>query len=157
MKKIPQLIYLLYESLNEIKLDINNAAPVINNEFVVGDITYVIKYQTININGKNIPDISFDQKGNKTPNTKMRNTKPGEVFKIYSTMYKVTKEFLEKEKPEYFAISSFAVSGYFSIYGDLVKKNPIPGYFVANPMLQSKNEKGQILNTIILKRINKVV
>ena len=155
MKTMPQLAYLLYEMLHEIKLNVNNAAEVSNNEFIVGDITYEIKYQTININGKDIPDISFNQKGSKTPNTRMRNTKPGEVIKVYSTMYKVSKDFLEKEKPEYFAVSSFAHSGYFSIYGDLVKQNPIEGYFVSNPMLQTKSKSGNILNSIILKRYNK--
>lgn len=155
MKEMDTLAYLLYEMIHEIKLSVDNAVEIKNNQFKVGDIEYEIYYNVIDIDGKKIPDIGFNQKGNEVPNVRLSNTKPGEVIKVYSTMYKAILDYINKNQPDYLVVSSFEHSGYFSIYSQLVKDNPIDNYFVANSMLKTKNKKGQVLNSILLKRYNK--
>jgi len=151
-KSIPSLIYLLYESINEIKLSADNAAKIEGNHFTIGKITYKFYFQKININGKEYPDIAFDQVGNLTSNSRLSNTERGEIFKVYSTMYKIILDFLEKEKPEKFTLSSAENSGYHTVYSKLFKENQVPNYFIANRSFKFENNKGQKFIATLFKR-----
>lgn len=152
MKKVDSLLYSLQEIVNELKLNITNAVEVSNNEFTIGDITYIIEYGILNIDGTDIPHVSFNQKGNEVPNVKLGNTQAGDIFKVYSTMYKVILDYLKKKQPERFIVASYEHSGYFNVYSNLVKDNPIENYFIANKMLKVKNSRDQVLNAILLKK-----
>jgi hypothetical protein len=154
MKEIPSLINLLYECINEVEFNLSNAADIIGDTFKIGHIKYRYHIQKLNIDGKEIPDIAFNQVGNNTPNIPINNTEKGEIFKVYSTMYKIIHDYIQSEKPELFSISALESSGYHPIYHRLVKDNPISGYFTVNSSLKVKNSKGQTLIVILLKKIN---
>jgi hypothetical protein len=153
MKETPTLVHLLLEVLNEYKLNTSNAVDIQNGRFKVGDIEYIIKYDKLNINGIEVPDIGFDQVGNTKPNLPIGNTKKTEVLKVYSTMYKAILDYLEEHQPKLFGISCLAESGYHTIYSWLSsKENYPPNYFKVNNRLEVSNDKGQKLYVILFKR-----
>ncbi len=154
MKSTPKLVHLLREVLTEIKLTVDNAVEYKDGKFTVGKIDYIYNFHKLNIDGKEIDDVGFDQEGNKVPNLPVGNTEKSEVFKVYSTMYKIILDFLNTEKPPLFSISTLKESGYHPYYLWMLKDNMPPNYFKVNSHLEVKNEKGQTLDVILIKRFS---
>lgn len=161
-KKIQQH---LIESIKEISLSKNNAADihgdVTGGTFTVGDITY--EYQIKNIKNP-YKDLGTFYNIQFTPKGELASIPKGgkeNYIKIISTMYKIIVDFLEKEKPEYFGISSLDNiddKNYHTVYNRLTDNNLklIPGYFrkESNLYFDSPQGKGRF---VVLKRkdINK--
>lgn len=154
MKSTPTLVHLLREVLTEMRLSVENAVEFKDGKFTVGKINYEYYYNKLNINGKEIDDIGFDQEGNTTPNLPVGNTEKSEIIKVYSTMYAIILDFLNTNKPELFSISALKQSDYHRRYLWLLKDNMPPGYFKVNSHLEISNEQGQTLDVILLKKFS---
>ena len=153
----------LYEmKVNEIKLNPKNAVEtygdINNGDFTVGDYDY--NYRIINMennpyNSNSFYNIDFIEIGNSNPDPNLPTGNAKENYiKILSTMYKIILDFIENVKPEYMGISSLDNSGYWNIYNNLIKSNPLSGYSRKDAGLSFTNRNGQSGKFIILKRNN---
>jgi phosphopantetheine adenylyltransferase len=150
----------LYElKINEISLNTSHSAETngdtFKGDFIIGNIKYEYNINNLPNPYENIPfySIQFDEKNNiQTPNTPTGNAKENYI-KILSTMYKVILNFAEKEHPKYIGISSLDKSGYRNIYLNLIKSNPIQGYFVKDAGLDFTDKDGNKGKFIVLKKI----
>lgn len=148
--------------INEIKLNPENAVKIygdINNgDFTVGNYDY--NYRIINMennpyNNNSFYNIDFSEIGNNKPDPNLPTGNAKENYiKILSTMYKIILDFIETVKPEYIGISSLDDSGYWNIYNNLIKSNPLLGYSRKDAGLNFTNRNGQSGKFIILKRNN---
>lgn len=153
----------LYEmKVDEIKLNPENAVEtygdINNGDFTVGDYDY--NYRIINMennpyNSNSFYNIDFSEIGNykSDPNLPTGNAKENYI-KILSTMYKIILDFIKNVKPEYIGISSLDNSGYWNIYNNLIKSNPLSGYSRKDAGLSFTNRNGQPGKFIILKKNN---
>lgn len=135
----------LYESkktINEIKLSVENAYSLEGNEyegkFEAPSQTYEyfvekldsplylpenmkIEGDIYNVFFKRKEDDKLDYDSYKLVSGKAN------LVKIYSTIYKIYVNTINKFKPDYLMIHSLEPK-YFSVYKSIVKENPIPGY-----------------------------
>lgn len=151
----------LYEmKVNEIKLNPENAVEIYgdldNGDFTVGDYDY--NYRIVNMennpyNSDSFYNISFSEVGNNKPDPSLPTGNARENYiKILSTMYKIILDFVENVKPEYIGISSLDDSGYWNIYNNLIKTNPLHGYSRKDAGLDFKNRDGKTGKFIVLKK-----
>ncbi len=141
-----QYILESFSFLKEISLSkenaiiLNKGSGVKRGSFSVDNITYNYGFSKlpssilfpgtdVELEG-NTWNASFKVKGDK--GYKVSNFLPKQgrapLIKIYSTLYKVIIDFLEKEKPDNLLISSYEKSGYFRLYSQLTKTNKIQSY-----------------------------
>jgi hypothetical protein len=164
-----ELIVESLQTLQEITLDIKNAAPIKGGlkkgSFEVGGIQY-----TYSINDFDIPiilpgdkdkiqlepltiDIGFSVEGDaKDLTSNLPKGGKENLIKIYSTIFKIITTVAKSLSPNNIMISSYDVSGYFPIYNNLTKTNSLPGYS-RKTIIKWENE-GAAATSIVLKKNN---
>ncbi len=137
--------YILMESLSllrEMKLSIENAVDidgdVFEGSFSVSGKKYEYQAQDMSpsliIGGHQLDgaifNIGFNEAGDDLHNVDSFVGKGGQVnlIKIYSTMYKIFINLINKSHPDYLIFYCYDKSGYWPIYNQLTKDNPLPGY-----------------------------
>lgn len=150
------------DTLREISLDPMNAVEVdtTKQEFTVGATTY--KYGMVQLPphrelpgsdenfviGDGTYDVHFHPVGNPTS---MKVGGKENVVKIYTTMFKVILDFIQRTSPNTLLISSFDASGYYPIYDKLINSNKVPGYRRAGAVKWNYPNKGPITSIILQK------
>jgi hypothetical protein len=152
----------LYEmKVNEIKLSVENSAKIdgdiFEGSFKVGNMEY--EYSIDNMDnpykdGGIFYNVSFKEKNNNKKQNEPTGNAKENYIKILSTMYKIIVNLIKSQNPEYIGISSFDKSGYWNIYNNLTKTNPIDGYSRKDSALTFKNKNGDTGKFIVLKRKN---
>jgi len=157
------------QTLGEITLNAKNAVPIQGGlekgSFEVGDIKY-----GYTVNDFNFPivlpgdkdanqlqpltvDIGFSVVGDaKDLTSSLPKGGKENLIKIYSTIYKVITTVATSLRPNNIVISSYDASGYFPIYNNLTKTNPLPGYS-RKTIIKWSNE-GAAATSIVLKKNN---
>lgn len=155
----------LSKSLHEIKLNPQNSVETDGDEmdgsFVVGDFKYIYKIYEMNMEdigeeyiNKKFYNIYFHPEEYKESKP-LGNTSSSNYIKILNTMYNIILRFSHKHKPDYIGISSLdnnSSKNYHSLYNDLTKEHPLPGYQRKNSNLEfetNDNIKGRF---IVLKK-----
>jgi len=128
--------------LKEIKLDIKNAADITGNPkkggFLVSDKRYEYQAEdmspSLEIGGHKLEgsifNIGFNEFGDNLGDIESFINKGGKsnLIKIYSTMYKVFDNLIKSYHPDYLIIYCYDESGYWPVYNQLIKDNPLSGY-----------------------------
>lgn len=155
----------LSKSLHEIKLNPQNSVETNGDEmdgsFVVGDFKYIYKIHEMDMEGmgeeytnKKFYNIYFHPEEYKESKP-LGNTSSSNYIKILNTMYNIILRFSDKYKPDYIGIYSLdnnSSKNYHSLYNDLTKEYPLPGYQRKNSNLEFEtgdNVKGRF---IVLKK-----
>jgi hypothetical protein len=147
--------------VNEIKLSVENSAKIdgdiFEGSFKVGNMEY--EYSIDNMDnpykdGGIFYNVSFKEKNNNKKQNEPTGNAKENYIKILSTMYKIIVNLIKSQNPEYIGISSFDKSGYWNIYNNLTKTNPIDGYSRKDSALTFKNKNGDTGKFIVLKRKN---
>lgn len=157
------------QTLQEITLDIKNAAPIKGGLkkgfFEVGDIKY--KYTIADFNFPIVLpgdkdqiglepltiDIGFSVEGDADDLTS--NLPKGgreNLIKIYSTIFKIITIAASSLRPNNIMISSYDASGYFPIYNSLTKTNSLQGY--SRKCVIKWEDRGTGATSIVLKKNN---
>lgn len=156
-------------TLREITMTTANAVPIEwsgdKARFTVGDTDYeadfeewpefmvsASEYFGVKMKGGEIFTFGFNVQSDERT---LRNALPkggtANLVKIYSTLYKVLVEFVNKYQPAYLVLSSLEASGYSTIYNTLTKSNKLPGYTRYRVVDRPFNGHGA--QHIILRRI----
>jgi len=168
--KLSKKGHILLESmgiLKELKLSVENAVDIQGNptkgSFYVSDKIYEFHAENMSpsleiggqqLNGS-IFNIGFNEAGDDLTNIDSFIGKGGktDLIKVYSTMYKVFINLINSIHPDYLIIYAYDKSGYWPIYNQLIKDNPLSGYnrkTIIEFIHDSESCKG-----VILKKNNK--
>lgn len=143
--------------IREIQLTGKLAVPRVGNSddgiFKAGNLEYIYKIDPIELEGRGtVWNISFGEKDPSDIKNMPTGNAKSNYIKILDTMYQVIKDFIKDKDPQYIGLSSMDKSGYYGIYSNLHKSNPLSGYMKVNDGIPFKNEDGETGKMMLFRK-----